>query len=940
MSLRALALAASSVVLLASCSSLRQAPPRIESSFAGIPLNGGRVAAISVDPANANRVVLAMQFGGLWETGNGGANWRRVFGLPGVFVRDVVIGDGGTIIATLQDDNGVVNGGGIHVSRDGGGSWVRPPTGVVPQINGSRARSGGWDISRAPDEPRTWYVGTDAGIARSDDDGMTWNHFAVRPAIAPIGFASLGPARSVLAFGGGTVLARMDSGIWRSDDRGATWREVRRDDFSFGAWTGQNMMSRSTFWPYAFIMKDYSTLLLYELATERWTVLPLPAGGQSRGPFVKVGRGAISGTTTIWVGQGTQAAHVTRRRIGSLRALTAADWTVFGRGQGVHDDMGDMGLDAAGRPVMIGSDGGAFRRDPEDGTRWISAAPFGSGMNSLQITDLAGTNVHAAAGVRTNLYFSTQDNALWASEDGGASFPRSDCAEGFHMEVQPIAVERQTPRLGYGKVGCSPNSNFSKPHFVDAAAVPDVDSGGASLANMSQAFYLGRNSSIADQIYWLRYQGMPGQKPAVWFSINNGDVWRKRFEFDLAPLGVFGRAYSTSPLRALRPWTPVNLNEPISDNTASRVGLVRLSSLQLSTVRTIGAADVIRLPANGSPGLRATEFDWQVVYGVTPAGLIVPDIVNNDVKISRDGGTSFTTDAALTNLVTDGGRLLMWAGGAYNMQVTHISYDPYRPQRLLVGTRDAGVICSPDGGASWRRIKNSKRINYVTGFFTLPGGGLWISSYGHGLWRASGRESCGQAPVDATAVRAAGGLNHEDAALVMGQTAVVPPPEPDPPEEATEPPPFRPAGARLFVEGGRDVAGVPIIDSEDRIALAGRGFAPGAAIEVSLDGVKLMDTRADGGGDFRITIPTRGLVAGEHRLLVRAGDTQRLAMFVRGAADEALGKPPLQPPPARPGPVDEGPPDVQEQGKPTLDPRAVAPGRQLPAEPPPRRSVG
>jgi hypothetical protein len=164
---------------------------------------------------------------------------------------------------------------------------------------------------------------------------------------------------------------------------------------------------------------------------------------------------------------------------------------------------------------------------------------------------------------------------------------------------------------------------------------------------------------------------------------------------------------------------------------------------------------------------------------------------------------------------------------------------------------------------------------------------------------------------------------------VLGQTAAVLPPEPEPPEPLPEPA-FRSAGARLFIEGSRGVAGLPMIDGEEQITLHGRGFVPGAALAVQLDGAQLAEARADSAGTFRIIVPTRQLGAGEHRLLVRGGGAERLALFVRGAADEALGRPPQQFSPPPPDPVDEGPPEAQEQGKPTLDPRAIVPGQSVP----------
>ncbi|MEO1512238.1 MAG: hypothetical protein AAFU70_09210, partial [Planctomycetota bacterium] len=53
------------------------------------------------------------------------------------------------------------------------------------------------------------------------------------------------------------------------------------------------------------------------------------------------------------------------------------------------------------------------------------------------------------------------------------------------------------------------------------------------------------------------------------------------------------------------------------------------------------------------------------------------------------------------------------------------------------------MICSRDGGATWRMIRKTDRIRYVTGFQFRPDGTVWVSSYGRGLWKIKpSRASC------------------------------------------------------------------------------------------------------------------------------------------------------------------------------------------------------
>ena len=87
----------------------------------------------------------------------------------------------------------------------------------------------------------------------------------------------------------------------------------------------------------------------------------------------------------------------------------------------------------------------------------------------------------------------------------------------------------------------------------------------------------------------------------------------------------------------------------------------------------------------------------------------------------------------------------MWGGKPDLMEVTEIAFDPYQKGRILVGTRDAGIICSANGGKTWRTIFDLPKINYITGFHFRPEGAVYISSYGHGLWYLKATTGCPEA---------------------------------------------------------------------------------------------------------------------------------------------------------------------------------------------------
>jgi hypothetical protein len=709
-------------------------PPDLLPDFFGIPLDGGRVHSIAVHPSDNRRIITANQFGGLWKTTDGGARWQHVRSLPAVMVSDVAwAADGRTIIATLQRDNRISNGGGIRVSHDEGVTWTQPPTSIACGNDRTPARASAYGISFAPDEPATVYVGTNYGIAVSRDGGDHWTHQMLELTSPVHGDRLQNAVLSVLALPERKVLALTRTGIWRSDDRGATWRNTRPGNFTFyGAFKLMDTLPDDA--DKVLILVNYDSVLLYEVGTGTYSTITGPGGG-SRGPFIRTSR-AADGRADVWLGGGVLLRRATIGSVADLRALTAMSWMPLHRAEGIHDDSGYLAVDGDRRPVLYGSDGGVFKPANADATRWTRAGSGAAGLNSMQMTDLHATNVMRADGsiASVSLYFATQDNGLWNSSDAGATWPRADCAEGFFLEGPTRVSEGASLTLAYGKVGCGPSgSMFSGADFAGARAVPDVDTSGNAVTNMSQAFYLDSNQ-------WIRYRSPAHAPTEIWVSDDDGQRWRRRATVALQVRGVFQSAMSPRGRIVLAPFR--GLDAP--DRT-ERVGFIRLED-PFAAPQSFAESDLLYLPDGGSLGLRATEFDWHAVFGVDPRDarfIIAPDIRNGVVKVTRNGGARWTTDAELTRLVTDDGALMMY-DDQYHMQVTDIAFDPFTPGRIFVATRDAGVIVSNDSGANWQRVEGSEHILYGTGFGFEADRTVYVSSYGRGLWKIESPDDGGR----------------------------------------------------------------------------------------------------------------------------------------------------------------------------------------------------
>ena len=89
--------------------------------------NGGRIIALSKDPANDNRIIAASATGGLFISSNAGNDWSHVSTLSVFEMNDVKIcpSNSKIVLATCSRDLRVNNGGGIWRSTDEGATSVK-----------------------------------------------------------------------------------------------------------------------------------------------------------------------------------------------------------------------------------------------------------------------------------------------------------------------------------------------------------------------------------------------------------------------------------------------------------------------------------------------------------------------------------------------------------------------------------------------------------------------------------------------------------------------------------------------------------------------------------------------------------------------------------------------------------------------------------------------
>lgn len=177
---------------------------------------------ITVDPTAPDRILMALNFNGIWESTDGGATWHDLYG--DLNVPDVP-GDPGysagawshsaRSVAIDAGNSQILVGGfvqeGLYRSGDGGTTWTLVGQGIQP-VDGLATISNLY-VRSDPDRPGRFYVLEDGHtLAASSDGGLTWAQLAVQP------YLKKGRQLRVSRDGSGDLLmASYGGGIYQPD---------------------------------------------------------------------------------------------------------------------------------------------------------------------------------------------------------------------------------------------------------------------------------------------------------------------------------------------------------------------------------------------------------------------------------------------------------------------------------------------------------------------------------------------------------------------------------------------------------------------------------------------------------------------------------------------------------------------------------------------------
>jgi len=567
---------------------------------------------------------------------------------------------------------------------------------------------------------RQFFVGTDCGIAVSNDNGATWSHFVLSDtSSAPDSVPHR--VRSLLVINRGAGVAAADRGLFRLHSSGVWIPAAIRPNpgptppvHSFAApWFASDKIF--------FLAHGQRGQKIFGTSDggETWERIRQPDSVENREAFVRISKSPDGNVNAFdaYMGDG-QNLYRHKFRLSFSRSPV---WTKTSID---HLDPSDVAFDATEfkKPLLLASDGGVHRTT-DNGLHWkLTGGGFG-GFTALQINEITGQTVTGTK-PHLDLYYSTQDNDIKASSNGGQTWDAGDGGgEGRHIRTVPTSVDHQGTRVTWwqsAKPG-DPHFYVAAPHFQSQHVWPSAPDGPERIA-LETPFL------IVEDVYLqpTRDTTVSPTTFPYFLTQSAGQSWRSVFTLMNKPQGPPAFAgFLANPTVYQGVFTP-----GFVPGGGDHFGLMRVRNL--ATTAAVSRADSAGMGAFGS--LR-TPIGRYVVFGVDPRNanhLLAPDVINKQMKFSADGGSIWFFHPALTQAVTDSGKFIFNIGEESLASV--IAWDPYHPCTVLVGTAQNGVVQSRDGGRTFKRIAGSEKATHISSFFFPPTGVIWMSTSGRGLW--------------------------------------------------------------------------------------------------------------------------------------------------------------------------------------------------------------
>ncbi len=704
---------------------------------------GGRVNHLASVAGNNQVFYAASEQGGLFKTTNNASSWTHLDNHLPQITWDVKVDPGNTnrVYATSFYDGRVNPLSGIEVSTDAGATWTRPASatpGTTFNCSATaKAEPSAFGIGIRPDASQNVFVGTNCGVARSTDSGVTWTFLNPTPNVqATTVWAVLvesgGPTNQ------GIVNICGNAGFFRSTDAGANWTA------GSGLPAGTCSLAASPDENYV-LFAAASDNNIYESDNNgaNWRNLGTPEPNpQGRIPFVVTNK--RSSNFDLWFGDiGLFRAGCTTPSppaVGGNQRCPTAPGGYTGsltRNSGAHDDVGDLVFDPTvstnSCPRLFSSDGGAHvnTNTSSPGCQGPSWQRSNVGLHALWTWSLSAS----AGASNLNLMLAAQDTGLQATTSGRntpPSWTNPDCCDIFDASSDPsrsLTIEccftkAPATRLllgnadgsGLAAVNTAPPGNL--PGFRPSSRLVRFADKKYAVVTGSGLFFT--NDITANPIVWtqLGAASSPANACGVQVAVSSG--------------------------------TPTFLLQ--AGNCRANSGD------QLFTFTGTGAGTWQRIDNKG--GLSG-GFGIASINPADPNRLYASNFALTGLQMvfSNDGGTTWNRDSVLDNLMTGSGVFRMtnqtgptdFTGFNGYAQPVLVAFDAQDANLVVAGGHDSGVFLSADRGNSWGLMTDpftpgSSGVPHLPqprhAVFDHPAGqptAIYIGSQGRGVWRLTAK---------------------------------------------------------------------------------------------------------------------------------------------------------------------------------------------------------
>ncbi len=703
--------------------------------------SGGRVNGLAAAP-DGDTFYAASEWGGIFKSIDVGRTWFRLDGHLPVATWDVEVdpSDPDKVYATSFYDGRVNSLAGINVSSDGGITWVHPATATPPvspyTSDDRRDEPSAFGISIDPDKPENVYIGTNAGLAISNDAGATWTY------VDPTPDTPADDIWDVVVHDGGIIDLVGEDGHQRSIDGGVSWTTATGAALP----SGRGSIAVSPYESYVLFAVVGTTIYESDDGGASWPNVITNPASQGRIPFVATNRRS-NGAFDLWFGdvQLHRATCITPSppAPGGTPRAPAASWIgPFTRSVGGHDDCGDIVFDPTvsenACPVLFSSDGGVYYNTRSDSSEchdpfWEqpTITPHGLWIFGMDGADRPGLTGEY-------LYFGSQDDGTFATIDAGAPSPtwfNRQCCDGFDASADSSRVLYTVCCAGSGR---SNRLYMRNPGMIGGSEINTYPPG--NLPGF-------RPIDVIDQFGPDDYVLVTSEGVFITSDITANPIVWTQLGAATTPAGAGGVKVGITGA------TPTFYVQSGNCNGRSQDRLWRYDGTAPG-----GAWQQVN-PPGGTGGFGIYDVDLH-----NPNRLFASHLrsgADPQMILSTDGGVNWTSLPILDDLMVGSGVFkyqnnrgpTAFTGFGGYPQPTMVAFDPNDPSLMVAGGADSGVFVSNTSGFCWTLVTDPidpvgsgkphiPRPQFAY-FDHKPSVGsqdnvdLYIGTRGRGVWRIS-----------------------------------------------------------------------------------------------------------------------------------------------------------------------------------------------------------